>query len=144
MTFLLTKHLKCLSHLVWLPLFNLFTAVYKVTPAVSQTLKSSLSFQYISPLLLLVSSIFPLYCCCSVSKSYSTLCDSMHNRLPVLHHLLDSNQTHVHWISDAIQPSHPLLLPTPPALSVSQHQGLFQWVSSSHQVAKVPLYPCPM
>ena len=47
------------------------------------------------------------------------------------------SQTHVHWASDAIQPSHPLSSPSPPALNLSQHQGLFQWVSSSHQVAKV-------
>ena len=46
-------------------------------------------------------------------------------------------QTHVHWVSDAIQPSDPLLSPSPPAFNLSQHQGLFQWVSSSHQVAKV-------
>ena len=46
-------------------------------------------------------------------------------------------QTHVHWVSDATQPSHPLLSPSPPALSLSQHQSLFKWVSSSHQVAKV-------
>ena len=46
-------------------------------------------------------------------------------------------QTHVHWVSDAIQPSHPLSSPSPPAFDLSQHQGLFKWVSSSHQVAKV-------
>ena len=46
-------------------------------------------------------------------------------------------QTHVHWVSDAIQPSHPLSSPSPPTFNLSQHQGLFQWVSSSHQVAKV-------
>ena len=46
-------------------------------------------------------------------------------------------QTHVHWVSDAIQPSHPLSSPSPPAFSLSQNQGLFKWVSSSHQVAKV-------
>ena len=46
-------------------------------------------------------------------------------------------QTHVQWVNDAIQPSHPLLLPSPPALNLSQHQGLFQWDGSSHQVAKV-------
>ena len=56
---------------------------------------------------------------------------------PVLHYLLEFAQTHVHWVTDAIQPSHPLLPPSPPALHLSQHQGLFQWVSSSHQVAKV-------
>ena len=53
------------------------------------------------------------------------------------HQLLEFTQTQVHWVSDAIQPSHPLLSPSPPAFSVSQHQGLFKWVSSSHRVAKV-------
>ena len=57
--------------------------------------------------------------------------------LPVHHQLLESTQTHVHWVGDTIQSSHPLLSPSPPALKLSQHQGLFQWVSSSHQVAKV-------
>ena len=56
---------------------------------------------------------------------------------PVLHHFLEFAQTHVHWVGDAIQPSHPLLPTSPPALNLSQRQGLFQWVSSSHQVAKV-------
>ena len=51
--------------------------------------------------------------------------------------LLEFTQTHVHWVSDAIQPSHPLSSPSPPAFNPSQHQSLFQWVSSSHQVAKV-------
>ena len=64
--------------------------------------------------------------------------------LPVHHHLPELTQTHVHWVSDAIQPvsdaiqpSHPLLSPSPPAFNLSQHQGLFRWVSFSHQVAKV-------
>ena len=56
---------------------------------------------------------------------------------PVHHQLPELAQTHVHWVGDAIQPSHPLLPPSPPALNLSQHQGLFQWVGSSHQVAKV-------
>ena len=57
---------------------------------------------------------------------------------PVLHQLQELNQTHVHWVGDAIQPSHPLPSPSPPAFfNLSQHQGLFKWVSSSHQVAKV-------
>ena len=55
----------------------------------------------------------------------------------VLHYLPEFVQIHVHWVGDAIQPSYPLLAPSPPALSLSQHQVLFQWVSSSHQVAKV-------
>ena len=54
--------------------------------------------------------------------------------LPVHHQLPESTQTHVRWVSDAIQPSHPLSSPSPPALNLSQHQGLFQWVSSSRPV----------
>ena len=57
--------------------------------------------------------------------------------LPVHHQLLEFTQTHVHWVGDAIQPSHPLSSPSPPAVNLSQHQGFFQWVSSSHLVAKV-------
>ena len=56
--------------------------------------------------------------------------------LPVHHHLLEFTQTHVHWVSDAIQPSHPLSSPSPPTPNPSQHQSLFQWVNSSHEVAK--------
>ena len=76
----------------------------------------------------------------SVAQSCLTLCDSMNRStpgLPVHHQLLEFTQTHVHWVGDAIQPSHPLLSPFPPALNLSQHRGLFKWVSSSHQVAKV-------
>ena len=56
---------------------------------------------------------------------------------PVYHQLLEVTQTHVHQIGDAIQPSHPLPSPSPPAFNLAQHQGLFPWVSSLHQVAKV-------
>ena len=76
----------------------------------------------------------------SVSQSCPTLWDPMNcsmSSLPVQHQLLESTQTHVHWVGDATQPSHPLLSPSPPALNLAQHQGLFKWVSSSHQVAKV-------
>ena len=76
----------------------------------------------------------------SVAQSCLTLCDPMNRSmpgLPVHHQLLESTQTHVHWVGDAIQPSHPLSSPSPPALNLSRHQGLFTWVSSSHQVAKV-------
>ena len=57
--------------------------------------------------------------------------------LPIHHQLPEFTQTHFHWVGDAIQPSHPLLSPSPPAFNLSQHQGLFKWVSSSHQVTKV-------
>ena len=60
-----------------------------------------------------------------------------HASLPVHHQLPELTQTHVHWVGDAIQPSHPWSSTSPPAFNLSQHQGLFQWVSSSHPVAKV-------
>ena len=78
--------------------------------------------------------------CCSVAESCLTLCESMDCStpgFPVLHYLLELAQTHVHWVDDAIQSSHPLSSPSPPAFNLSQHQGLFQWVGSLHQVAKV-------
>ena len=78
----------------------------------------------------------------SVAQSCLTLCDPMNHStpgLPIHHQLLESTQTHVHLVGDAIQPSHPLLSPSP-ALNLAQHQGLFKWVSSSHQVAKVLSY----
>ena len=56
---------------------------------------------------------------------------------PVHHQLPELTQTHVHWVSDTIQPSHPLSSPSPPAFNLSQHQSLFKWVSSSHQMAKI-------
>ena len=76
----------------------------------------------------------------SVTQSCPTVCDPMNRSmpgLPVHHQLLDFTQTHVHQVGDAIQPSQPLLSTSPPAPNTSQHQGLFQWVNSSHQVAKV-------
>ena len=78
-----------------------------------------------------------------VQFSHSVMSDSLrpHDRstpgLPVHHQLPEFTQTHVHWVGDAIQPSHPLWSPSPPAFDPSQHQGLFKWVSSSHQVVKI-------
>ena len=76
----------------------------------------------------------------SVAQLCPTLCDSMNCSkpgLPVHHQLLEFTQTHIHWVGDAIQPSHPLSSPSLPTFNLSQHQGLFKWVISSHQVAKV-------
>ena len=76
----------------------------------------------------------------SVAQSCPIHCDPMNCSmpgLPVPHQLPESTQTHVHCISDGIQPSHPLLPPFPPNLNLSQHQGLFKWVSFLYQVAKV-------
>ena len=76
----------------------------------------------------------------SVTHSCLTLCEPMDWSTPgspVHHQLPGLTQTHVHWVGDAIQSSHPLSFTFPPAFNLSQHQGLFKWVSSSHQVAKV-------
>ena len=76
----------------------------------------------------------------SVTQSCPTLCDPMNCSTPGLsvhHQLLEFTQTHVHWVGDAIQPSHPLSSPSPPVPNPSHHQSLFQWVSYLHQVAKV-------
>ena len=78
-------------------------------------------------------------CCYSVAQSCPTPCNPMNcstPSFPVLHHLPELVQTHVHWVGDAIWPSHSLSPPSPPALNLSQHQGLFQWISSLHQEAK--------
>ena len=75
-----------------------------------------------------------------VAQSCPTLCYPMNHStpgLPVHHQLLELAQTHVHCVGDAIQPSHPLSSPSPPAFNLSQHQGHFKWVSSLHQVAKL-------
>ena len=76
----------------------------------------------------------------SVPQLCPTLCDPMDCSmpgLPVHHQLPEFTQTHAHWVSDAIQWSYPLLSPSPPPFNLSQHQGLFKWVSSLHQVTKV-------
>ena len=81
-----------------------------------------------------------LGCCYSISQPCLTLCDSIDwstPGFPVLHQLSEFAQTHVHWVSDGIQPFQPLSSPSLPAFNLSQHQGFFQWVSSSHLIAKV-------
>ena len=107
---------------------NLLSAKYEKTI-------SSYSFQFNS------TNIYWLqYQIRSDAQSCPTLCDPMNHTtpgLPVHHHLPEFTQTHVHWVGDAIQPSHPLSSPFPPAANPSQHQSLFQWVNSSYEVAKV-------
>ena len=76
----------------------------------------------------------------SVAQSCPTLCDPMNHStpgLPAHHHLPEFTQTHIHWVRDSIQPSHPLSSPSSPAPNPSQHQSLFQWVNSLHDVATV-------
>ena len=79
-------------------------------------------------------------CCCSIIQLCLTLCNPMDCStpgFPVLYHFLELAQTHVHWVSDAIQQFRPLSSPFSPAFNLSQHQDLFQWVGSLHQVVKV-------
>ena len=78
-------------------------------------------------------------CCYSLAQLCLTLCDPMDCNMPgfpVRHYVPELSQAHVHWVSDAIQPSHPLLSPSP-VFYLSQHQGLFKWVCCLHQVAKI-------
>ena len=94
-----------------------------------------------------LSSVFKilfkhLWCVLSFSivvqlLSHVRLCNPMGCSMPVFHYILEFAQTHVRWVSDAFQPSHPLSPPSPPTLNLSLHQDLFQWVGSSYQVAKV-------
>ena len=80
----------------------------------------------------------PIPNCCSVTQPRLSLCNPMDCSMPVfpvLHHLLEFAQTHIHWITDVIQPSSPLLPLSPPVLKLSQHLDLFQWVGSSQQGA---------
>ena len=76
----------------------------------------------------------------SITQSCPTFCDPMDcctPGFPVHHQLPEPTQTHVHWVGEAIQPSHPLSSPSPPAFSLSQHQSLFKQVRSSHRLAKI-------
>ena len=113
---------------------------------IKTTTHSKGSAEFINPALLIHHTCLwarqsnPPICCHSVAQWCPTLCNPMNHStpgFPVLQHLPIPAQTHVRRVSDATQPSHPLSSPFPPAFNLSQHQGLFQWVSSLHQVAKV-------
>ena len=112
----------------------------------SLSLEFSEAFFFTDRTLLLPSpqyllNMVPTHCYTVVqSLSRVWLCNTVNCNAPaspVLHHLPEPAQAHVHGVGDAIQRSHPLSSPSPPVLNLSQHQSLFQWVSSSHQVAKV-------
>ena len=112
----------------WKPLSNTWILIWKC-----HDLSSSIKLN------IAIHNWFHRFCCCSVAQSCPTLSNPIYYSMPgfpVLHHLLEFAQTHVHWVGDAIQPSHPLSFPSP-ALNLSQHQGHFQWIGSWHQVAKV-------
>ena len=88
-----------------------------------------LFYKFLQSKILVVQSLSRVWLCSPMDCSTPDF--------PVLHYLPEFAQTHAHWVGDAIQPSGPLLSPSPPAFNLSQHQGLFQGVISSHQVAKV-------
>ena len=117
---------------------SLIKAIYTLKVMVLSTLGRGLGCYGTWPLKVL--QIIYLCCCFSVPKPCPNLCDPIDSSTPVStvpHHLLEFTQVHVHWIFDAIQLSHPLPPSSPFAFNLSQHQGLFQWVGFSHQVAKV-------
>ena len=119
------------SHRFWVVVFS-FSFVF---------MHISISFLISSIICwLLRSMLFSFRQFSSAAQSCPTLCDTMDCStpgLPIHHQFPEFTQTHVHCVDDAIQLSHPLSSPSPPAFNHSQHQGLFQWVGSSHQVAKV-------
>ena len=122
---------------------NLITLSSVSYPLFFLFILSFISMYYILDILfwlILSSSISPSVQFSSVAQSCLTLCDPINHSTPgrpVYHKLPEFTQTHVHQVSDAIQLSHPLSSPSPPAPNPSQHHGLFQWVNSSHEVAKV-------
>ena len=104
----------------------------------SRTVKKKKKKEFIS--IFLAQTLKAINQFISVTQSCLTLCDPMDCStpgLPVHHRVLELAQSHVHRVSDVVQPSHPLSYPSPPIFNLSQHQGLFKWVSSLHQMAKV-------
>ena len=124
----------------WFNIFYLYIEIFTLFMHYSLDLCKHLYVQYSKVLHKGLIYILLRYRCCSAAQSCQTLCEPMDCSMPgfpVHPQLPEFTQTHVHRVSDAIQPSHPLSSPSPPAFNLSQHQGLFKWVSSSHQVAKV-------
>ena len=127
--------------------------LYEHNPQQNSVVLYSFPFLYCSSFWLPMKIVFsPLTsCCCSVTKSCQTLCEPMNCSTPgssVHHYLPGFARTHVPWVSETIQPSHPLSPPSPFALSFSQYQGLFQWVSlftsggqSTGASASAPAFP---
>ena len=120
------------------PRYSLYFKLYFISHFVLCILVRILSTGLFS--LLILSLQLPLVQFSSVAQSCPTLCNPINcsmSGLPVHHQLPEFTQTHVHQVGDAIQPSHPLSSPSPSAPNPSQHQSPFQWVNSSHEVAKV-------
>ena len=131
---------KCEFYRIWKHR-NLFIFILLCMKYFCQVLQASLHKQRIQNILKTIDGSGSLLW--TLDSVQSVVSDSLqphwqqHSRLPCPSPIPGAFQTHVHWLSDAIQPSHPLSFPSSPAFNLSQHQGLFQWVSSLHQVAKV-------
>ena len=109
---------------------------FGVSGMLQEVLEAQQTFPILYPIHHFHLTVPELCWCCSVAPPCPTLCNPMDCStpgFPVLHYFLEFAQTHVHWVSDAIQPSHPLSPPSLPALNLSQHQGLFQWITSGGQ-----------
>ena len=137
--FLLNTHFTCSAHLKH-PFF--FVSQETRLPFIKGNLKTHILRNNYHVQTLNVFSVFILFinCCHRIVKSCLTFCDPMDCNMPGfpgLHYFWGFAQSHICWIGNGIQPSYPWLPPLPPALNPSQHQGLFQWVNSLHQVAKV-------
>ena len=131
----ITKSLKRKKHSKYYIIHTKYS--YIILESYIKVLKSLLKEKYFQ--ISLLSKFYSIQFS-SVTQSCLTLCDPMNCStpgLPVHHQLLEFTQTHLHRVGDAIQPSCPLSSPSPPAPNPSQHQSLFQWVNSSHEVAKV-------
>ena len=149
-TILMFAYCKWTKHYFWVfcrplifscplfPIFNLLSGLVNSAPETSIDVNFAPSFLLNPPKQNIIFCLSVQFS--SVAQLCLTLChpmDCSRPGFPVHHWLLEHTQTHVHRVSDAIQPSHPLSSPFPPAFNLSQHQGLFQWVGSLHQVAKV-------
>ena len=133
-----TGEISLQNNWLWKPMRYTLRKVRKLQGLEKPTLKC-LVCKFTQPLKP-VSVQFGSFQFSTVAQSCPTICDPMNRStpsLPVHHQLLEFTQTHFHRVGDAIQPSHPLSSPSLLAFSLFQHQDLFQWVSPSHQVAKV-------
>ena len=119
---------------------HLYMTTGKTIALTIHTLVGKVMYLFFNVLSRCVIAFFPRNSSAQFSHSVVSLCSPMDCSmpgLPVHHQLPEFTQTHDHGVGDVIQPSHPLLSPSPPTFNLSQHQGLFQWVSSLHQVSKV-------
>ena len=148
-TWILSQCIYTLNHIVHLSNYSKFYLL--IMPQWSWGKKDGIVLGFITKHLIQHSTLIPLSSVYSplvpqsssvqfIAQLCPTLWDPMNHSTPGLsvhHQLPEFTQTHFHWASNAIQPSHPRLSPSPPAPNPSQHQSLFQWVNSSHEVAKV-------